>query len=277
MNEPLVSVLMTSYNRDKYIATAIESVLKSSFTDFELIIVDDCSKDKTYDIAKNYAKADSRVRVYRNEKNLGDYPNRNAAAEYAKGKYLKYVDSDDLIYPWGLEWLVNIMEEFPDAGWGLCSINQDDFKIFPFQLSPREIYLYNYNVYGLFQKAPLSSIIKRDVFINEGGFSNIRMAGDFEMWHRLACKYPLVLMPQGMVWYRKHEEQEMSIHQRFFYDYEFIRLKYLTNDLCPLLEEEKSKYVNREKAKLKKLFVRSLLKLRFKKCQEVNKLLLEVN
>ena len=116
--QPLVSVLMTAYNREQYISTAIESVLSSTFKNFELIIVDDGSKDKTVEIAKSYAAMDSRVKVIINEKNLGDYPNRNKAAYYANGKYLKYVDADDYIYPWGLELLIKMMEAFPNAGWG---------------------------------------------------------------------------------------------------------------------------------------------------------------
>ena len=95
---PLVSVLMTAYNREKYIEEAIGSVLASTYTYFELIIVDDCSKDKTVEIAKKYERMDERVKVYINETNLGDYPNRNKAASYASGEYLKYVDSDDLVY-----------------------------------------------------------------------------------------------------------------------------------------------------------------------------------
>src|SRR5580704_2775124 len=118
MSYPLISILMTAYNREKFIAEAIESVLASTFEDFELIIVDDCSIDSTIEIAKTYERNDARIKVYRNENNLGDYPNRNRAASYAKGKYLKYIDADDYIYPWGLQLLIEMMEKFPDAGWG---------------------------------------------------------------------------------------------------------------------------------------------------------------
>ena len=90
MGQALVSVLMTSFNRDKYIAEAIDSVLASTYQNWELIIVDDCSKDKTVEIAKSYEAKDNRIKVYVNKKNLGDYPNRNKAASYAKGKYIKY-------------------------------------------------------------------------------------------------------------------------------------------------------------------------------------------
>src|ERR1700682_441555 len=126
---PKVSVLMTAYNREKYIGEAIESVLASSYANFELIIVDDCSKDNTVKIAKAYAEKDSRIKVFVNEKNLGDYLNRNRAAELAQGKYIKYLDSDDLIYYYALEVMVKYMEKFPDAGFGLSSL--PDYKPFP--------------------------------------------------------------------------------------------------------------------------------------------------
>ena len=115
-DKPLVSVLMTTYNREKYLAIAVESVLASTYENFELIIVDDQSKDKSYEIALSYAQKDKRVKVFKNEKNLGDYPNRNKAASLANGKYLKYVDADDMIYPTGLEVMVSGMEKFPEAG-----------------------------------------------------------------------------------------------------------------------------------------------------------------
>ena len=67
-DSPVVSVLMTSYNRQDFIAEAIESVLNSTLKNFELIIVDDCSTDKTVDIAKSYEASDNRVKVYVNGK-----------------------------------------------------------------------------------------------------------------------------------------------------------------------------------------------------------------
>src|SRR6266540_3355288 len=140
MANPLVSVLMTSYNREKYISAAIESVLASTYTNFELIITDDQSRDSTVAIARKYAEIDKRIRIVVNEKNLGQFGNRNFAATLAKGKYIKYLDSDDLIYPNGLEIMVNMMEKYPDAGYGLCSLDQDEKNIFPFMLSPKEAY-----------------------------------------------------------------------------------------------------------------------------------------
>lgn len=208
---PLVSVLMTSYFREDFIQEAIESVLASTYENFELIIVDDCSKDKTVEIARSYAARDARVKVYVNERNLGDYPNRNKAASYATGKYLKYIDADDYIYPWGLELLVKMMEEFPDAGWGFCSLLPDENKPYPILLkNAEEIFTYNYFGPGLLHKAPLSAIIRKDAFCEAGGFSGKKHLGDFELWHILALKYPLLLMPEGMVWHRIHDNQQSA-------------------------------------------------------------------
>ncbi|HEY1030673.1 MAG TPA: glycosyltransferase family 2 protein [Flavipsychrobacter sp.] len=261
MSGPLVSVLMTSYNREKYIGVAIESVLASTYQNFELIIVDDGSKDDTVRIAKSYADKDSRVKVYQNPKNLGDYPNRNQAAAYATGKYLKYVDADDYIYPTGLETLINMMEQFPTAGWGLCSLLQYYKQPFPFILSPKEAYEYNYLGPGIFHKAPLSAIIKKDVFNAVSGFNNIRMAGDFEMWNRLGQKYPVVLMPDGIVWYREHDAQEMNSYRKFVKLYADIKMKYLLSDDCPLDKGAVKAVIKRSMASLRKEMLKSIIKM----------------
>ena len=124
--EPTVSVLMTAYNREAFIGQSIESVLASDFGDFELIVVDDCSKDGTLEIAKRFEKLDKRVKVYVNSQNLGDYPNRNMAASYATGKYLKYVDADDTLYDYCLSVMVRYTDRFPEAGFGLSCFADDD-------------------------------------------------------------------------------------------------------------------------------------------------------
>ena len=234
---PVVSVLMTSYNCEKYIGDAIRSVLSSTFNNFELIIVDDQSKDASVQVAKKFALEDPRVSVYLNEKNLGDYPNRNRAASYARGKYLKYVDCDDYIYPWGLELLVGMMEKFPDAGWGLCSLDQNEKAPFPIELTPKAAYEYNYLGPGLFHKAPLSSIIKREVFIAVGGFLPVRIVGDLEMWHRLALRNKVVLMPGGISWNRVHQKSEMRFFREYLVEYEKIMIFYLKSVDCPLDKE----------------------------------------
>lgn len=262
MGIPLVSVLMTSFNREKYIAEAIESVLASSYSHFELIVSDDGSRDRTVEIVRSYAARDERVKLFVNDSNLGDYPNRNKAASYAAGKYLKYVDADDYIYPKGLEILVDMMEQFPEAGWGLCSLDQFVDRPFPFVLSPKEAYLFNYRGPGLFHKAPLSAIIKREVFEKVGGFNPIRMAGDFDMWNRLARYFPVVLMPHGIVWYREHGEQEVKYYRQFITTYESLKVGHLRNKDIPVDASTAKSLMNAERRRLMKNIVVSAIRLR---------------
>lgn len=248
--KPLVSVLMTTYNREKYLAQAIESVLASTYQNFELLVVDDQSKDKSLEIARDYASRDTRVISVLNEKNLGDYPNRNKAASLAKGKYLKYVDADDMIYPTALQTLVEGMERFPEAGFGLSSLPQDKLKMYPFVLSPAEAYKRHYFQQQLFHKAPLSAIILKKAFEEVGGFSGRRYLGDFEMWHLLAARFPVVLMQQGVVWYREHEEQEMQ-HNRtdFTVPFKYIKCseEMLLKEDCPLSSVDRDRALKQVK------------------------------
>ncbi|HVY74501.1 MAG TPA: glycosyltransferase family 2 protein [Puia sp.] len=234
MTTPQVSVLITAFNREKYIGQAIESVLASSFGDFELIVVDDHSTDRTVEIVREYMKRDLRISLFVNEQNLGDYPNRNRAAGYASGKYLKYVDSDDLIYPWGLQAMVDAMERFPNAVMGISALERDLSQPFPFELSPRAAYEYNYQGPGLFDRSPLATIIRKKAFDESGGFPPLRMVGDISLWHHLAARHPVVVMSEGLVWNRLHDEQEWVHYSKFLAEYEKIRRQYLLAEDCPL-------------------------------------------
>lgn len=240
VEKPLVSVLMTAYNREKFIAEAIESVLSSTYKEFELLIVDDGSKDKTVEIANAYAAKDERINVFVNEQNLGDYPNRNKAASYAKGKYIKYLDADDIIYPHGLEVMVNSMEKFPDAGFGLSS-KGDSENPYPKIIQPRQIYWEHFNGFGHFYRAPGSSIINLPKFRQIGGFTGKRMIGDFEFWLLIAQEHPMVKMPTDLYWARKHEEQESNSEYAKQYPILYAQvLKELVfeNPKCPLPQEQ---------------------------------------
>ena len=267
-DKPLVSVLMTSYNREKYIGEAIESVLNSTYQQWELIIVDDQSTDRTVEIARSYEQKDKRVKVYINEKNLGDYPNRNKAASYAKGKYLKYVDSDDLVYSYCLELLVCFMEKFPEAGYGLCTIPPLKEQMFPIYLTPVEAYRSYYSgKIGLFDRAPLSAIIKKEAFDTLGGFSGKQHVGDFELWQVLSRYFSVVLMPEGMVWNREHHEQQMQANRNnpfVLYKYLNLSLKLLNHPECPLKDNELREVLKRKKVQKIKFFIYLLKKLRFK-------------
>ncbi|MCI8860728.1 MAG: glycosyltransferase family 2 protein [Lachnospiraceae bacterium] len=105
----LVSIVMPSYNTSQFIAESIQSVQSQSYTNWELIIVDDCSTDDTEDVVKLYLN-DKRIRYLKNEKNSGTAVSRNRALREAKGKWIAFLDSDDLWRPRKLEKQVKFME-----------------------------------------------------------------------------------------------------------------------------------------------------------------------
>lgn len=92
---PTVTVIMPSYNVAPYIEGSVRSVIAQTFADWELLIIDDCSKDNSYDIACSLAESDERIRVLRNEKNSGVSKTRNYGISLAQGKYIALLDSDD--------------------------------------------------------------------------------------------------------------------------------------------------------------------------------------
>ena len=208
---PAVSVLVTVYNRERFLAACLESILASSFCNFELLVVDDQSSDGSVAIAEKYAANDSRIKVFQNDRNLGDYPNRNRIAALAVGKYLKYVDADDLIYPYSIQVMVEAMERFPTAAFGLSWSVVDPPQPYPFILDPTAALGAHFLGRSPLGDGPTAGIIRRDVFESIGGFSGKQFVGDTELWLRLCSRWPLVSLPPSLVWWRRHEGQQMTM------------------------------------------------------------------
>lgn len=255
----VVSVLMTAFNREKYIKESIESVLSSTFTQFELIIVDDCSTDGTVDIVRKYQSLDSRVKLFLNTKNLGDYPNRIKAADLAKGKYIKYLDSDDIMYPTCLETMVRSMELF-NANFGLCCGFYPNSPL-PFYLNPRESFIQHFIGGGLLGRSPLSAIINREFYHFIGGFNEERMVSDVEFWFRCALHSGVVLMQDGMTWAREHADQETQMNIGLENRYKEIEDYYLAHAKTPLSADDVRRIRNLEKRKRFNSAIRRIAKL----------------
>ena len=268
--EPIVSVLMTAYNREMYIAEAIESVLASTFKDFELIIVDDCSSDKTVEIAKKYEILDSRVKVYINEKNLGDYPNRNKAASYAKGKYIKYLDSDDLMSPVCLERMVEEMERHPDCAFGISSRILTHSQV----ITPADAYRIHFFTRGILDISPSGTIIRRAIFELEKGFWELRCVSDLEFWLRLALKYSLLELEKDLIYWRQHDQQEINLGNRAYLDHTIgIILDKL--DLSNLYQSEKRLIIKKYRKQTMRYLLKNIFKIgivSFFKYKRINKL-----
>jgi len=110
-NKPAISVIMSAYNSEKYIAMAIESVLKQNFKDFEFIIINDASIDKTAKIINRYAKKDKRIKVINNAYNQGLAKSLNLGLNLAIGRYIARMDADDISLPKRFETEYNYLQK----------------------------------------------------------------------------------------------------------------------------------------------------------------------
>jgi glycosyltransferase involved in cell wall biosynthesis len=268
LSTPIVSVLMTAYNREQFIAEAIESVIASTFKDFELIIVDDCSQDNTVAIAKKYESLDSRVKVYVNEKNLGDYPNRNKAASYAVGKYLKYLDSDDLMADDCLLVMVSEMDKHPECAFGISSRNKN-VTIIHYPINSFHVHFFER---GILDLSPSLTIINRLIFNNENGFWNIRCVSDVEFFMRLALKYPILEMTTNLVNWRQHPDQEILKGKD----------EYLKHNLNILRDKLKQSQLTKDEQKMilnkeKKSIIRNVIKNMFNRSITLSFSYLKIN
>jgi glycosyltransferase involved in cell wall biosynthesis len=206
---PLVSVLMTCFNREKFIGEAIESVQASGYPNFELLIVDDASVDRTASIAHAYAQKDKRIRIFINSFNLGDYPNRNKAAGLANGKYIVYTDSDDAMFAGSLLKWVDGMEK-----------HKAQFGIFvsgcftePTQLPAAASIRYHFFHKPLLMYGPGATITTKDYFRTIGGFpEKYGPANDMYFNLKAASQTSTVYFPFPVCNYRLHEGQEINNH-----------------------------------------------------------------
>ena len=207
---PCISVLLTSYNREDFIAEAIESVLAQSLTDFELIVCDDRSSDRTVAIAQAYAARDARIRISVNERNLGDYGNRRQVARLARGAFLKYHDSDDVMYRHCLSTMFDLLDAEPRAAFALSGPGGWPGAPCPMLLTPRLAYEREFLGSGLFQLGPASALFRTDAFHALGGFPEVTHTGDYLFWMHACAKVNVLLVPGDLFYYRLHSGQEIT-------------------------------------------------------------------
>lgn len=214
---PFFTIATISYNSSKYIKQAIESVLASTFENFEFLISDDRSTDNTWEIIETYK--DPRIRSWQNQENLGEYANRNKVLFEAKGKYIFYIDGDDILYKDTLKNLHHYLSFFHDVGavWGV-PVREIDFAVLPYLFSSKEmmqlVYLSKkryFSVIGLaetvFNVAHLKQI---------GGFSLDYMTGDTYVKRKLALVSSVLMIPEGLSYWRRSEGQASKRATRNF-------------------------------------------------------------
>lgn len=193
--EPLVSVCIPAYNNAGYIKDTIQSVLRQTYQNIELIVVDDHSTDNTVEVLESVQ--DERLKIYRNEKNLGMVGNWNRCLELATGDYVKLICADDMIAKNAIEKEAKAMRRNPsvnlvESDTRLVDINGR--KTGQFRRYPKsgvvdgrklaKISLIIQNFYG----APVNNLIRRSALEKTGGFdTSFTYILDFDMWLRISC------------------------------------------------------------------------------------------
>ena len=190
---PLVSIGLFVYNGERFIEDALHSILGQTFADFELIISDNASTDRTGKIAQSYALRDSRIRYYRNEKNIGAGRNCRRVYELATGKYFKQAAVDDLLEPDFLRQCVDILERDPGCVLVCAATKEiDENGIFiknyvtPMRLDSTDpaarfrdmmlIPCWSYQVFGVMRMSALRQIPPQGCYVNADTVLLARMA-----------------------------------------------------------------------------------------------------
>lgn len=201
MND-MVSIIMPSYNTAKFISETIESVLAQTYTKWELIIVDDCSTDDTDNVVKKYL-ADSRIRYLKNGENSGAAVSRNRALREAKGKWIAFLDSDDLWHREKLQKQISFMKK-----------NGYKFTYTDYQIQLNGSWLpYIYTGPNIVDRRKMRNycyfstitVMYDREFIGLIQIEPIRKNNDYAMWLKIIEKSPCYRLDECLSYYIKHD------------------------------------------------------------------------
>jgi glycosyltransferase involved in cell wall biosynthesis len=205
--KPTVSVLMAVYNTQRYVAQAIESILKQTFTDFELILIDDGSTDRSLQILQHYAAQDARIRLTSRE-NRGIPKTRNEMLAQAEGEFIAILDSDDVALPDRLARQVEFLQQRPEVVWvgGAFELIDDRGHLLIRIALPES----NQQIRSLLADGQISflhptAMLRRAAAVAVGGYDEeLPLAEDLDLWLRLSEVGELANLAETVVQYRLH-------------------------------------------------------------------------
>lgn len=201
---PSISLIITSYNRSAYLAAAIESVLKQTYTDFELLLWDDGSTDLSPHIARYYALQDSRIQL-KTAHHQGVAPALKAAIAATTGHYLGWVDSDDLLAPIALEQTVAVLNTYPHVGMVYTNYRVMDAQGHDRGSGKRCHIPYSQNRLLVDFMTFHFRLIRRSFYEQVGGIdSSFTYAIDYDLCLKLSEVTGIYHLPQALYFYRTH-------------------------------------------------------------------------
>lgn len=199
MND-LVSIIMPSYNTAQYIGESIRSVIEQTYTNWELLIVDDCSTDDTDTVVASFR--DARIHYFKNASNSGAAVSRNKALREARGRWIAFLDSDDLWHPEKLEKQIRFMQEngYSFSYTNYSEINEQSQPLGRMVTGPKRITktgMYNYCWPGCLTVMYDASVVG---LIQIAG---IKKNNDYAMWLKVCRKADCWLLADSLAFYRK--------------------------------------------------------------------------
>lgn len=239
----MVSVFMPAYNQEHLIAEAIESVINQTYTDWELVIGDDCSTDNTYGVALSYQQRfPEKIILFRNEVNLGITGNCNEVLKRCRGKYIAFIAGDDIFYPEKLGVQVELMESNIEIilchhpvdkidGGSRRMYESEIKKGCKFQKSTKSVAKALIENKGCYFTS-LSVMVRSDSVRNVGFDNRIKRASDFLFWVDilLTSDEKVLCVNKIMASYRIHESSTTSVGDFYggdpFISYGIIEYKY---------------------------------------------------
>lgn len=207
-HEELVSIIMPSYNSEKFISDSIQSVQKQTYENWELLIVDDCSTDRTVSLIKDFIEMDSRIQLEVLDKNSGAAIARNTAIKQAEGVYLAFLDSDDLWKKDKLSKQIRFMEENQYVFTSTSFEEVDEENRLTDQLIPSHKQL-DYN--GLLKYCPgNSTVVYNAKELGKFYIPNIKKRNDFVMWLQVIKKAEYLYGLEDVLTYYRVREGSLS-------------------------------------------------------------------
>lgn len=204
---PKITVIMPVYNGERYIREAIESILNQTFTDFEFLILNDGSTDRSVEIIESYS--DSRIRLIHNEKNLKLIATLNIGIMFARGEYLARMDCDDVSLPQRLEKQVEFLDNHPDVGivgTGFQLIDSFGRTLGVPVRFPSEHKVLQWALYFYSPIVHPSVMMRKEVILAAAGYSPKYLhAEDYDLWYRLSQMIRLANLKDTLLYLRKHE------------------------------------------------------------------------
>ena len=246
--KPEISVIMSVYNGEEYLEQAIDSVLSQTFENFELIVIDDCSTDKTNEILNKYAEKDKRVKVHRNEPNLRLPKSLNKAISLAEGKYIARMDADDICLPERLRLQYEFMEEKSDVALSSCKFLTVKNGVSAIGAAGGRCDCESLKAMLLVTNPVLHPGVmgKAEVFKKLLYDTSLTCTEDLEIWARMVKEgYKIEILPEYLMIYRLHDKQiTATTLERQHSEVLKIEKEYFSALLGEMTKEQEEFYIN---------------------------------